>query len=873
MKDKIKQFSKTKGIYCITIALSLIIILSAYIAEGIMPFGRFSLTIVDSPHQYVPFFAELRNKLINHESFSYTWNVALGSNFSSLYAYYISSPLNLIVVLFPLKAMPLVIDILIAVKLVFSAWAMCFYLCNRKDGEKRLLVVPFALAYAFSSYMVGYCWNVMWLDALMVFPLIMLGFEKMMEDKKFLLYVLALFYALWGNYYIGYMICVFLVLWFFVYPHRNLKEFIGNGIRFAYFSLIAGGLSMISLLPAYFGVMDTASGGAKLPKHSWYGNIFNLLQEALFDVDPFTNDNFDGNVNLYAGIFVLIGIALYFTTTKTKLVNKVKYAVLLAFLAVSFNEELLNFMWHGMHNQFGIPNRFSFLFIFVAILMTYEVFTRIKEIHYIEIITAFVFCICFLLACRNYSKEKLMKYQIAMSVLLFVIYSIIAVLGSEKLQILKKQSFSLVFAVFASTEIIVASIVSFTNVGHNDIQAKYFNVENNVAAVKELDSIAKEDGATFYRSELMHSNALDEVTYYGMKGVGTFCSTVKGDTSVLMGRLGFYSAVNEFLYLGNCPITNSILDIKYLVKRDKDVDNYDFDYVKEVNGVELYKNPYPLSIGYGVTPAIKEWEYGSNPSYNNINSLLTALSGNEERALTGVYPSFDAGSECGDVVANGNPMVFTPNISGEGKFSVSFEIPEDGQYQIEARGNSIRNIGIYVNDIFVGHARYMVQIFNLGELNKGDRVKINYEYRDCVQGESINAQLYIAKCDMDVYKKHYERLKRDLWNITDYSEGYLEGKINCTEDEVLFTTIPYDKGWKVTVDGESVDTLKLGEGFLGIDITKGEHIVEMKFEMPGKKIGILLSFISLFLLIVSILYSKIRLIVASRKGANITDEE
>lgn len=873
MKEKIRQFSKTKGIYCITIALSLIIILSAYIAEGIMPFGRFSLTIVDSPHQYVPFFAELRNKLLNHESFSYTWNVALGSNFSSLYAYYISSPLNLIVVFFPLKAMPLVIDILIAVKLVFSAWAMCFYLCNRKGGEKRLLVVPFALAYAFSSYMVGYCWNVMWLDALMVFPLIILGFEKMMEDKKFLLYVLTLFYALWGNYYIGYMICIFLVLWFFIYPHKSFKKFVGDGFRFAYFSLIAGGLSMVSLLPAYFGVMDTASGGAKIPKHSWYGNIFNLLQEALFDVDPFTNDNFDGNVNLYAGVFVLIGIALYFTTAKTKIIDKIKYAILLAFLAISFNEEILNFVWHGMHNQFGIPNRFSFLFIFVGILMTYEVISRMKEIHYLEIFTAFVFCIAFLIACRNYAKEKLMTYQIVVSVMMFVIYSVICVLASEKLQVFKKKSFSLIFAVFASSEIILASIVSFTNVGHNDIQSKYFNVDNNAIAVRELDNIAKADGVTFYRSELMHSNALDEVTFYGMKGVGTFCSTVKGDTSVLMGRLGFYSAMNEFLYMGNCPITNSILDIKYLVKRAGDVDNYDFERVEEVNGVALYRNPYPLSIGYGADVAVKEWEYGSNPSYNNINSLLTALSGNESRALTGVFPAFDAGSEDGDVIAAGNPLVFTPSVNGEGKFYVTFDVPEDGQFQIEARGNQIRNIAIYVNDIFIGHARYMVQIFNLGELCKGDKVKVQYEYRDCVPGESINAQLYIAKCDMNVFEEHYGRLKRDLYNITDYSEGYLKGNINCSEDEVLFTTIPFDKGWKVKVDGQNVETIKIGEGFLGIDISKGVHDVEMKFEMPGKKIGILLSFVSLFLLIVSVLYSKIRLIVASRKGAIITDEE
>lgn len=39
---------------------------------------------------------------------------------------------------------------------------------------------------------------------------------------------------------------------------------------------------------------------------------------------------------------------------------------------MSFNNILLNYIWHGFHDQYGIPNRFSFLFIFVLLTMGYE---------------------------------------------------------------------------------------------------------------------------------------------------------------------------------------------------------------------------------------------------------------------------------------------------------------------------------------------------------------------------------------------------------------------------------------------------------------------------------------------------------------------
>ena len=212
-------------------------------------------------------------------------------------------PFNLLLLLFGKEQIAAVTCFLMCLKIALTAVAMVHFL-SYKDGEKKrnFLIVAISVAYAFSNYVIGYNWNTMWLDCIMIFPLIMLGFQRMLEERDPKLYVLSLFYALYCNYYIGYIICLFLVLWFFVYEHKTVKRFFINGFRFAVYSLLSGGMAAFILLPAYHGIMATAAGDMAIPKGTWYGNIFVMLRQLLVFTKPITNQIFDGGVNLYCGM-------------------------------------------------------------------------------------------------------------------------------------------------------------------------------------------------------------------------------------------------------------------------------------------------------------------------------------------------------------------------------------------------------------------------------------------------------------------------------------------------------------------------------------------------------------------------------------------
>lgn len=141
-------------------------------------------------HQYAPFFSELWYKIRNAESLTYSWDIGMGTNFTSLYAYYLASPANWIIVLFPQKYMIEIMNTLIILKLSLSSVSMTHYI-SRHFSNKNICIALFGLFYAFSGYVAAYSWNIMWLDCLILVPLIMLGLERLVNEDKCFLYCIS----------------------------------------------------------------------------------------------------------------------------------------------------------------------------------------------------------------------------------------------------------------------------------------------------------------------------------------------------------------------------------------------------------------------------------------------------------------------------------------------------------------------------------------------------------------------------------------------------------------------------------------------------------------------------------------------------------
>ena len=189
-----------------------VIMIIIFIQRGIFPFGEESFLRTDMYHQYAPFFSEFQHKLRTGGSLLYSWDVGMGVNFAALYAYYLASPLNWLVILCPKAYIIEFMTGMIVVKIGLSGLSFAWYL--RKHCHTETAAVGyFGIFYALSGYMAAYSWNIMWLDCIILFPLIVLGLERLVKDGNGFFYCITLGLSILSNYYISIMTCLFMVFY------------------------------------------------------------------------------------------------------------------------------------------------------------------------------------------------------------------------------------------------------------------------------------------------------------------------------------------------------------------------------------------------------------------------------------------------------------------------------------------------------------------------------------------------------------------------------------------------------------------------------------------------------------------------------------
>lgn len=89
---------------------------------------------------------------------------------------------------------------------------------------------------------------------------------------------------------------------------------------------------------------------------------------------------------------------------------------------------------------------------------------------------------------------------------------------------------------------------------------------------------------------------------------------------------------------------------------------------------------------------------------------------------------------------------------------------------------------------------------------------------------------------------------RSNFRLKKFDEDFITGEISVKYNGYLNTTIPYDKGWNIYIDGKKAETLSLNNGLLGCKITEGTHEIEMKYFPYGMKLGLIVSVICVAIL-------------------------
>lgn len=832
--SNIWNFCKDKYVYVVTFALGFLIMLGAWIIGDVGPFGDKCLVVVDGVHQYLPFFSEYQEKLQHLGSMQYTFDVGLGNNFLSLWSYYLSSPLNLIIILFGKSHLPMLLNIIISAKIILGALCFAYFLMHAgRKPKKNPGIIVFSLFYAFSSYVVGYYWNLMWLDCIDAFPLIILGMERMFTKKDSRLYILALLYSFICNYYISFMICLFLVLWFFTFSYKNIRSFISKGIRFAIASLTTAAMSAVVLVPAYKGIMTTASAKFQLPEWEFYGKFADTIRSFLFCSEVMTNQVNDAGTNLYCGIFTILMASMFFFVKDIRLSKKVKYGALLLLFIVSCNNQLLNYIWHGFHNQYGIPNRFVFLYIFVLLIMSYEVYLKRQNIRPYMIIFSYLVSMLLVIYCYYHANVTYELRTYILSAVLLTVYLVLFVLYVE----LKQKKWIPLYAMllFAVLEMATNAWFGFSQVGSSE--PEYYYGETPVFEELKSRVEAEEGEHTFYRSDVLAPRFVDEATWHNLKSIGIFGSTVRGELVDIMGKLGFYTGANEYLYYGATPVTNALFGVKYVYTRSEDFNNLDMELFSSEEYVSVYKNPKTLPIGYMVKKDILDYDTNDNGPFTVQNELCGALTGIEP-VFVSIFDDMKAESYGTNVSVTqvNSTRVQYMDANASARVDMLYTIPYDMDLYVNCRGNGVHKIALLIDGVEYGYDRYQGQLFRVGNLKAGQLVDIQFELDDDCEP---NGDLYCYPMEFveSQFDAFYNVLNNNSMEVTDFKDTNIQGTIHVKEDGVFMTSIPYDEGWTIYANGEKVETIPVLEGFLGAELKKGDYTIKMKYRCPGLLVG------------------------------------
>ena len=852
--SKINEYIYRKRYGIMAFLIPFLAVLIANIGMGIYPFGERAVNIIDSYHQYAPFFSEFYHKIIDGENLFYTWNGGMGVNFWSIIVYYLSSPLNIIVLLFPRKYLLEAFALIIMLKIALSGWSFSCYI--RKHYKKNnISVIFFSSFYALSGWMIGYSWNIMWIDCVVLFPLIILGLERLFKEGRGIFYAVMLGLSIFFNYYISIMICIFLVLYFFILfiqkRHKSFRMFIRKGFQFAGYSLLAGGLAAVMLLPEMYTLMATHSAESSFPeKIKFYKSFLDILGQHLAFTEP---TSLSGLPNLYCGVFVLLCIVLYLFRKKTPWIYKITRLLLLVFLIFSCNVNVLDFIWHGFHYPNSLPNRFTFIYIFLLLTMAYEVVLSLRQYTIGHYFAAFLVSVFFVLLVYLKGNQDRELYVYLISLAFIWVYMLLMCL--YKMYPRQRQIFSIMLCCILSLEAASNGVYGLCTNG--SINRTLYN--QKLEDANSIQAYISHDGDEgLYRTELDQFHGRNNAMWLGFKSVSLFSSTLSDGLDETMDHLGFFAAVNKFSYEGSTRLTDDIFGIKYLVSESQKENIRGFHYLKQVGNLHLYQNDHVLPIAFMVNEGYKQWSNKSDYPWMNLNEFVRCTTGIEEDLFDIEY-------------LTGEPVTRGGTVSKQDEYTYSF-VRQDGASEATVEliyhptylkeryiyydASRMKKLKVDINGTTRSYSDTRGHIIDLGSLQPGDEVKFTFTLKSDYNSGKIMLALF--GMNEDIYEQAWGQLSENGLNIVDKSEVYIRGNIHADEDGLLFTSIPYDGGWKVKVDGKVVQPQSQNEGLMYLELEKGDHEVEMSFMPQGFLSGLMISVLSLFIVIILVMRNKKR---------------
>lgn len=838
MKSKVTTKFQKNRYHLLAFCLSAFVILLIYIRAGIWPFGNKMILAMDLWGQYFPMISNI-SSAVWREGFLWSWKGGLGFNYLAQSAYYTNSPSFLVFALIPKNIGVYLINYFILIK--FGLAAISFsYLLKYKFDKNNLSTAVFSSLYALNAYSIAFISQTMWFDAVIFLPLIIVGFEQMMKKGKPYLYCATLFVTIFSNFYIAYAICIFMFLYFVLYQISNAKEkrvVAKQMISFTAYSVLSAGVGAVTVVPAFAAISRTLASSLK------YEGDFKLYYSGLDFADrllPGTNASLEYGVpNLYCSILVvMLAVILVFSST-IPIRKRIAYVGITTFMLLSFNLNILNYVWHGFHYPNQLPGRQSFMFCLLVILMAFEAFVHLKIVRNRSIAISFLFC-CGLIAAIGFTKNDISLIRVAISAGLFVLYFLLLLVLHKR----DKKYLSVILCLCVFAEVATSSAYMASKMPLTTNLTDYNRQLNTIVPFAEEYDHQKNE---FYRIESMPNFTFNPGQLCDYSGITHYSSTMTGDGYNFFESLGFsVYAKNVSTIYRQTPVTNSMLGLKYLFDRTGRNNCYGLDKLSEIGGKVVYENKYTLPIAFMCDSQLLDFDASLyKEPLAAQNDLLRFAAGMTENVFTKLSQASEEVENAIVKQRSEYDYAYTKKEqSANAVFKYQYVSPYDTEMFFESKftgGNVVISInGSEVNsdDFRFSDIRY------IGTVAKDDDVCITVTNEKAYGACGLSFYSF----DKDAFESAYNKLNDEIIKIDHFRSRRFNGTITANDNGVLFTSIPSEGGWSLRVDGKKTDVQTVSNYLCAYNIDKGTHTLEFTYFPEGLLRGLIVSTASILIL-------------------------
>ncbi len=797
--------------------------------------------------------------------------------------YGLGDPFSLLAVFFTgKKSMEILYAVLIALRLYTAGIAfLCF--ANGKNWDKRDSLAG-AFLYVFCGFALWSIKDPFFLNGMIYLPLVLLGVERIRQQRKPGVMILATCFCALSGYYFFYMIVLASVCYFVLteikQKPQNWKE-VGKDLGAVFFPALSGTLmSSILLVPSLFGFLASSRGTVKVPLPSlllYGGKYYKQLFTQFLAVTPSEDASAVWYFSMGALVFIVVVVTFMGERAKKKW-----WITGLGLTVLAVCSPLMGYVMNGMGY---ITNRFMFIASFFMACLVVKMLPEIYRLGSTQKKRLWLGAGGYGIAAGIVAGKESVVQSVCMVVFLMITCALLWFVKEEK---------KLRLALFV---VLVCNIAANGNVMYQpfgaNIQKTYLKAgtvqkQYDQKAVREAAKAS--DTTKMERVDVMTDRGYNpnravtmRATTHPYLGCSVYYSVVSGGFSKLMLALENSSGLmysHRLIGMDGRSILDQLAGVRYVVCDEPSMVPYGYEKKSET----LYENTEPVSIGYVYHAYMTETTAEKLDALDLQNALLHAAVVGEHSNLLKEAENAGLQEEVRNAQKTSLPFTMTDRKSFDwnqgvlgikrknGSFCTQITMHPGYEYYLRFRGLKMKKTeknALWANvtmgelvrefvisddsyDFHLDRDNYMVTLGSVTEEQTKDlRFRINgpavYTLQD----------IEIVEVSMENYHQRVQDLMQEPVTDIKKQRNGMTGKVTNKEDGILCLAVPYRQGYRLMVDGKETEIQEINKMYVGAYLEKGEnHAILLTYETPGLKMGVILTTIGVIFAAFLVIFNK-----------------